>query len=120
MKLAFNTGYDWYVSDGFARIWNERFPEKALNEMHWPLHNYVAPPWDDQDFVSLLEELLEKYGPDFVNGYRSWFEIIKVPDGITDWMPYNNEGANDILYVLDGKMYSYLDNQWQYEEEDGE
>lgn len=68
---------------------------------------YMTDKWDDEDdrtnseFISLIEE----WGSERVSGPYAKLKIIEIPDESTDWIMEETDGFEEILYVLDGKIY---------------
>ena len=53
-----------------------------------------------------LISLIEKYGSEVCSGMFADLEVVNIPDEATDWMMQEYDGSEDILYVLDGKIYA--------------
>lgn len=104
MKIVVNT-----VCGGFE------LPE----ELEAPLSNkgYNLDGWFESDrnlrtediLVKWVEEHADENGYAEVNGYCTLY-VIDIPDETTDWMLNTIEGAEDITYVIDGKLYVKWDS----------
>lgn len=76
--------------------------------------------WDvdrtDQKLIELIESGIDVsadaplQNDEEDEGY-STIQVVNVPDGATDWKIIEYDGAEEIIYVLDGKMH-YLDDQY--------
>ena len=86
MKIVINTCYG-----GFSV--NDEVAEKLNYDS---IYNY-----DRTD--SRLIEMIEA-GED-VNGEYADLQVVDVPDDATDYYIVNNDGNEDLLYVLDGKIF---------------
>jgi len=51
-----------------------------------------------------LISLIEKYGSEACSGRCAELEVVNIPDEATDWMIQEDDGSEDVLYVLDGKI----------------
>lgn len=70
-------------------------------------NKYMADKWNDDDdrinseFISLVEE----WGSKRVSSPYAKLKIIEIPDESTDWLMEEDDGFEEIFYVLDGKIY---------------
>ena len=88
-------------------------------ELEEPLSNkgYDLYSWFEKDRNLRTEDILVKWveeHSDFtrhakVNNYCTLYTI-DIPDEATDWMLNQIEGAEDVTYVVDGKLYLKWDN----------
>lgn len=58
------------------------------------------PARNDPELVSLVEQY-----PDKVSGGCSMLKVVEIPDNCTDYELDEYDGAEGIIYVVDGKIY---------------
>jgi len=59
-------------------------------------------PRDNEDFIKIVEE----YGSNICSDSEySSIKIVELPDNITDWEINDYDGCEEVIYVLDGKIY---------------
>lgn len=51
-----------------------------------------------------LIELIERLGPTEVSDVFADLEIVEIPDSASDWRIEEYDGAERVLYVLDGRI----------------
>ena len=51
-----------------------------------------------------LVDLLEVHGSTAVSGFCATLEVVEIPDCASDWDVYDNDGAEWVVYVVDGKL----------------
>lgn len=82
MKIVFNNeygGYGYEVADEFKDFVN-KFSTDRTNE----------------ELVKFVEENPDKCGD---------LDIVEIPDNATDYELLENDGLEEVIYVLDGKIY---------------
>ena len=52
-----------------------------------------------------LIELIETKGSEYCSGSFAALEVVSIPDESTDWEIIEYDGAEYVLYVLDGKIH---------------
>ena len=69
--------------------------------------------WDvnrtDQKLIELIESGINVSADEYEDEDYSPIQVVNIPDEATDWKIIEYDGAEEIIYVLDGKMY-YLDD----------
>lgn len=54
----------------------------------------------NERFIAMVEE-----DSDFASGKAAELEVVEIPDNATDWDLTEYDGAEGIIYVVDGKIY---------------
>lgn len=87
MKIAVNDCFGgWVLSNDFL----ETYPQ---------FNN--ATERNNPDFIAALEE----FGTDKASGEYSYIRITEISDEATDFMINEYDGMENVIYVLDGKIY---------------
>ena len=58
----------------------------------------------DRDDPQLIE-IAEKFGADKISGEYANLALVEIPDYATDWDIIEEDGAETIVYVVDGKLH---------------
>ena len=90
MKIVINTCYGGFSLSDMAI--------KALG-LETPFY-YSDISRTDERLIALVEQNYET-----VSGFYSHLEVVEIPDEATDWMIDEYDGAEDIIYVVDGKIH---------------
>jgi len=64
------------------------------------LGTYDTPDRDDPRLVECVRTLGEE-----ANGIFAELNIVEIPDGATDWEIREYDGAESVIYVLNGKIH---------------
>lgn len=69
------------------------------------------PYRNDTDFRAdkNLIKLIEEKGSYYVSGVCAELEVVEIPDSATDYTVIEYDGVEDVLYVVDGKIYFLSD-----------
>lgn len=84
MKIVINAdfgGFGYGVNPEFEDFINENCNDRA-----------------NPDLVAFVEEHLEECGD---------LDIVEIPDEATDWEISDYDGCEEVIYVLNGKIYHY-------------
>ena len=92
MKMVINRCYGgFFISDWCAAQLN--IPVDKYGPEYFPERN-------DPKFVELV-----KNHPDKVSGRMAKLKVVSIPDNATDWQLHDYDGAESIIYVVDGKIH---------------
>lgn len=98
MRIAINTCYG-----GF------HLPEEVEVKLGWKYDNidvaYTPPLRADTEVVNAIDDWLHDH-PDGKSSSGSELRIVEIPDEATDWMIDEYDGAEGVIYVLDGKLHT--------------
>ena len=87
MKIVINNCFGGFgLSDDFLDKYGKEFRELKRN---------------DPELVAAIEE----FGEEESSGYYSKLHIVEIPDDSTDYYVHEYDGAEDVIYVKDGKLY---------------
>lgn len=64
----------------------------------------IAYNYNDR-FNKDLIAVIEKYGSEFCSGYVADLRVIEIPDDITDYKIIENDGYENIFYVVNGALF---------------
>lgn len=85
MKLVINNCFGGFGLSKKAHAW---------------LDTNNTPDRDDPRLVECIQTLGEK-----ANGPFAELDIVEIPDGVTDWEITEYDGAEAVIYVLNGKIH---------------
>lgn len=88
MKVVINTCFGGFSLSKFA-----------VEQLHLK-NEYSDIDRDDPELI----ELVEKY-PDMASGPCAKLKVAYFPDAATDWTIYDYDGAETLIYVLNGKLH---------------
>ena len=88
MKVVINTCFGGFSLSKFA-----------VEQLHLK-NEYSDIDRDDPELI----ELVEKY-PDRVSGRFAELRVAYFPDAATDWTITEYDGAESVIYVLNGKLH---------------
>lgn len=71
--------------------------------------------WDVDRTDERLIELVES-GVD-VNGFCAKLEVVEIPDEATDWEISEYDGYEEIIYVVNGKLYHMSECENEYDDD---
>ena len=97
MKVIINNCYG-----GFR--WPRELENKACDEYDCFDFTHDKALRSNPELVRLVEEWLKDH-PDGKSSSYSELRIVEIPDEATDWTINDYDGAEDVVYVLDGKMH---------------
>ena len=87
MKIVINNCFGGFrLSDDFLDKYGKEFRELKRN---------------DPKLVAAIEE----FGEEESSGYYSKLHIVEIPDDSTDYYVHEYDGAEDVIYVKDGKLH---------------
>ena len=87
MKIVINNCFGGFrLSDDFLDKYGKEFRELKRN---------------DPELVAAIEE----FGEEESSGYYSKLHIVEIPDDSTDYYVHEYDGAEDVIYVKDGKLH---------------
>ena len=87
MKIVINDCFGGYgLSEDFVDKYGKEFRELKRN---------------DPELVAAIEEFGEEESSD----YYAKLRIVEIPDDCTDYYVYEYDGAEDVIYVKDGKLH---------------
>lgn len=95
MKIAINTVYGGYE---LPKKFFETHPDKDYFEYG---HGSTIRARTDPDVITLIES----YGPDGYVGPWTHIIVVDIPDDVTDWKLCENDGAEWLLYIQNGKIH---------------
>lgn len=98
MKIVYNACYGGFCgSDFLIRCWNETMPMLKVED-GYELARYRTHP----ELVELVEELGEAASESL-----SFLRVAELSDDTTDYTIVENDGKEDIYFVVEGKIFRY-------------
>lgn len=61
--------------------------------------------YDVQRDWDTLIEIVENNGSEWASGSYAKLKVVEIPDNATDWEIHDYDGAESVIFVLDGKIH---------------
>lgn len=102
MKILVNAGFGGFSPVGALKEWGERFGAKdRWGGVEWDYGPEAMANRTNPNAIRIVEEL----GSRAVSGPSSNIEVVEIPDNVTDWQINEYDGAESVIYVVDGKIH---------------
>ena len=92
MKIIVHRGFGMFSgNDCLVEAWNKTMPKLKV-DYGFELSDYRTHP----ELINLIEH------SEVLAGSLS---IVEIPDNVTDWMISDYDGAESVIYVVEGKLH---------------
>lgn len=95
MKIVVNHDWSYFeLPDGFREKYNISYYLYLRPSEELAMHTDPR-----------LIEYVENMTPEQMEDEDISLEVIEIPDNATDWQIHENDGWEDVIYVVDGKIH---------------
>lgn len=94
MKILVNRSYGIF---GFSKEFRTEYAD-----LLGPRKRHLDKSWRENEEVIAA---VETFGIDKASDWGSKLQIVEIPNEVTDWEVLDYDGCEEVIYVLDGRIY---------------